>query len=818
MGRGKKKKSAASPSHSSKTDEISEVDTKLSSELRDRLDLQIVAASKGSAKDKPEVRLSQPDFASLDVANGDLVFLLLRDNEGKLIGPAICSVKVSTESEGTPRKSPIKTPTKKSHLVAGWCEVAPPNLADDLLNATVNVENEENKSEEVMLSSPSQSEGQFSFARGGGGGTPVAPRGGARHQHSNRTTQRTWVVPLNSPLGNKLSLLLCTKATKIVVEPISPIPSRSEKLLARLVIAYCGGRYVRCRDKIGISFQGKTLELHVKVVEEDTDDSLNRAFESMAIDGMDPMLMSVRDAMDKEDADSKLRLCLVSERTAVDVATATDSAVDKNMTRERLVAGLDDCLEQVKEALLPPLLQPDMYGSLKAPRGVLLHGPSGVGKSALAKQLCDEMEAKGVRAQFVHCTSLQSQTAVVGEAERYLTRLFRSRDRCLLVLDDVQLICAKRGGAASSPHTDRLAATLLALLDGVKSNSNVVVLAITANPSLLDPALRRPGRLDTEVEIPIPDETTRSRIIEFQLKTSTALHSLSQEELMKLSRVAKGFTGADCMLAIKEAMRRSAAMDDGVLTIAHLEESFRASKPSTINSVSVEIPTVHWSSIGGMDEVKARLRETIELPITKPHLFEALRIPPPRGVLLYGPPGCSKTLMARALATEGKMNFLAVKGPELLSKWLGESERALASLFRRARLASPCVIFFDEIDAIASSRGGKGSAGGERLLSQLLTELDGIGRKDAARVVVVGATNRPDLLDSALVRPGRIDRMIYVGLPDSHSRARIFEIGLKGKACAQDVDVRFRFVAFAFSLSQSVSTDTFACEGVSTCQ
>ena len=232
-------------------------------------------------------------------------------------------------------------------------------------------------------------------------------------------------------------------------------------------------------------------------------------------------------------------------------------------------------------------------------------------------------------------------------------------------------------------------------------------------------------------------------------------------------------------------------------------------KPSAIKSVTVEIPHVPWTAIGGMESVKRELREAIELPLTHAHIFESLKIPPPRGVLLYGPPGFSKTLMAKALATEGSMNFLAVKGPELLSKWLGESERALASLFRRARMASPCVIFFDEIDAIASKRGsGDSAGGGERLLSQLLTELDGVSRPGGAtfsskaqpRVVVVGATNRPDLLDTALTGPGRIDRKIYVGVPDSESRKGIFHIELRKKDCDPGINVSDSIALFLQTL------------------
>jgi SpoVK/Ycf46/Vps4 family AAA+-type ATPase len=455
-------------------------------------------------------------------------------------------------------------------------------------------------------------------------------------------------------------------------------------------------------------------------------------------------------------------------------------------------------------------------GGLRPPKGVLLHGPSGTGKSSLALQVAHNLQqqssqnSNGVHVEHVQCTSLQSQTALVGQAERRLVQVFQSAKRprpgksaSLVILDDVHLICPRRQG--TNLGADRLSATLLALLDGLDSSSSessssesstpypMVILAVTTNPSLLDPALRRPGRLDSEVEVPLPDEpSTRSQILQFQLESLGAKASLSQTEWLTLARLAKGFTGADLKLAVKEALR--ATMEGTIIIVnkENLEKAIRSTKPSAIKAVTVEIPQVHWSSIGGMDSVKHQLREAIELPLTHGHMFQKLGIRPPRGVLLYGPPGCSKTLMARALATEGHMNFLAVKGPELLSKWLGESERALASLFRRARLASPSVIFFDEVDAIASKRGGSNS-GGERLLSQLLTELDGIQSKnDAAkkqRVVVVCATNRPDLLDSALMRPGRIDRMIYVGVPDEESRFGILQISLQGKAIADDIDV-----------------------------
>jgi len=568
----------------------------------------------------------------------------------------------------------------------------------------------------------------------------------------------------------------------------------------------------------------------------------------------------------------------------------TTTSMTKNIQpqQEGIVAGVDSIIQNIHTLLIPPLLYPERFprnGPIRAPKGVLLYGNSGCGKSLIAKQVVFDFQKGNVsvyhnvddnntssrneeitkrltnlETRIINCADIQSATSIIGEAENLVVRIFEHAEykaindmvSTLLVFDDVHLICPTRGFGGVGGGSDRVASTFLALLDGIGvtrvSNAklesygeenqiaypgNVVVLATTSNPSLLDPALRRAGRLDAEVEVPIPDEKTKKDIFSFLMKgfdidnDVVKLPNVTESDYASLARMAKGFTGADCALCVKEAVREAVlrANDDVVvslrstssffdsivkLTCADLMRAIKVTKPSAIKSVIVEVPRVPWSCIGGMEEVKKELREAIELPLTHSHLFNALSITPPRGVLLYGPPGCSKTLMARALATEGNMNFLAVKGPELLSKWLGESERALASLFRRARLASPCVIFFDEIDAIASKRGNVGG-GGERMVSQLLTELDGVSRpggatlvgghesgKSQPRVVVIGATNRPDCLDEALIRPGRIDKMIYVGLPDQQSREAIFKVALKEKACDPKVDVRFRFVPYHF--------------------
>mmetsp|Transcript_24642 Transcript_24642/g.53152 ORF Transcript_24642/g.53152 Transcript_24642/m.53152 type:complete len:1053 (-) Transcript_24642:109-3267(-) len=631
-------------------------------------------------------------------------------------------------------------------------------------------------------------------------------------------------------------------------------------------------------ETISISFRGQPEAFHIvdltlapiqnrQTNQRDDESELSAIFDELDISGnagtqIESQLLNFVQShlcgQQKEDGKSKYSKAGVAYRitpqTKIDFLSSLDelhsitpqtpinTSHANQVPQQPFCAGLDSTLSRIKDALLPPLLHPNLFpadGPLRPPKGALLYGPAGVGKSLVAAQIANDLSFssshKDVHVRLVQCADILSSTAIVGEAEKLLTDIFHEAERkatgsggSLVILDDVHLICPRRGGmggGSGGSGVDQLAGTLLALLDGIgslqttiendKTGGGLVVLAITAEPSLLDPALRRPGRLDVEVEVPVPDDDARADILRFHLSQLGTKQQIDENEIKSLARLAKGFTGADCKLAVKEAVRTAISRTllpdsqseqanggDGfsltlsVIEHADLEHAIRITKPSAIKSVSVEIPKVSWSDIGGMDNVKALLKESIELPLTHPHLFEMMQVPPPKGILLYGPPGCSKTLMARAIATEGNMNFLAVKGPELLSKWLGESERALASLFRRARLAAPAVIFFDEMDAIASKRGDGGGGGGDRLLSQLLTELDGVtsgggstsGGK-GGRVVVVGATNRPDVLDAALTRPGRMDRMIYVGLPDVQGRRGIFIIGLTGKDCHENVDI-----------------------------
>mmetsp|Transcript_44993 Transcript_44993/g.108811 ORF Transcript_44993/g.108811 Transcript_44993/m.108811 type:complete len:945 (+) Transcript_44993:105-2939(+) len=818
---------------------------------------------KKSLKYVPTLFLNQVDADSLDVINGDEVFILSDATDTEDIYASLTKVQIHDSSDSN-MTSPIKSPvsSKKGRLSPGSCHIHPTTLANDVLGIQPPPSSKSNEPETPIapktpgpvtpkpMSTPlsSSSKSKFSFSKGGGGdlliSTPPSkatstPTPSKSNQTARAPPRNIWVVARESDLGDHVASLLCCKASIITVEEqVDPnnddnddddgsnkFETCMQRLAQQLILAQLSGSYILKRGvPFRLSLRGMPVECKVTNVEGGTSavvpsvDNVLKDLSKLAIEGnptdakQENEVVEFLKSLDEEEVDL-LRLYLISHQTTVKIGSsaAGEQMEETNESKPRgpLVAGLDKTVEEVKNILTTPLMHPELFSDvLRPPKGVLLHGASGTGKSSLALQVAQSLESH-FHVEHISCAALQSQTAIVGQAEKQMVQQYENAQRprdgksgSLVVMDDVHLICPRREG--TNLGADRLSATLLALLDGVQTYSSSypsMILATTTNPSSLDPALRRSGRLDSEIEVPLPDEPeVRSKILQFHVQSiGVKAPTLSETDWLQLGRIAKGFTGADLKLAVKEALRITALRD--IESVDHnnlevvkidLERGIRATKPSAIKSVTVEIPEVFWSSIGGMDTVKEELREAIELPMTHGHLFQKFGIHPPRGVLLYGPPGCSKTLMARALATEGGMNFLAVKGPELLSKWLGESERALAALFRRARLASPSVIFFDEVDAIATKRDG-GSSGGERLLSQLLTELDGIHSKlddgQNRRVVIVCATNRPDLLDDALMRPGRIDRMIYVGLPDEASRSRILHISLKGKSCDDDIDI-----------------------------
>ncbi|KAJ3397742.1 spermatogenesis associated protein 5 [Lobulomyces angularis] len=455
------------------------------------------------------------------------------------------------------------------------------------------------------------------------------------------------------------------------------------------------------------------------------------------------------------------------------------------------------CKEMVELALINPFKFQEF--GLRPPRGILLYGPPGTGKTLIANVISEECNAN-----LIKLSGPDILGKFYGESEEKLRAAFK--DACInapsiILIDEIDILCPKRENANHETQK-RVVATLLTLMDGASDtstqNQNFVILATTNRPEDLDDALRRPGRFDREIEIGIPNPSSRLQILQSHLNHIP--NNLCSQDLESFSESMHGYVGADIaslareagLHAIKKFLEVHPGGDfrgsDLKLTSSDLKFGIKRVKPSALREIMLEVPKVFWEDIGGQHEVKQRLRETIEWPMKNPASFKKFNIKPPKGILLYGPPGCSKTLMAKALATESGLNFIAVKGPELFTKYVGESEKAIRNLFKKARAASPSIIFFDEIDALAITRGA-GSDGGvsvnDRVLSQLLTELDGIDI--LLKVIVVAATNRPDVIDPALLRPGRIDRLLYVGPPDCDSIIEILKIKLRKMSC--DVDV-----------------------------
>ncbi|OWZ08471.1 ATPase [Phytophthora megakarya] len=517
----------------------------------------------------------------------------------------------------------------------------------------------------------------------------------------------------------------------------------------------------------------------------------------------------------KVDAESREKVVrIVAARTALTVAwdERADLEQDKTpkfLTRGKIdgfaaIGGLQEELNAVREVVEQPLTNSETFErfGLPAPKGVLLFGPPGTGKTLIARALAKELNA---RVFTINGPEVVSK--FVGESEANLRAVFAQAAReapSLVFIDELDAICPKRDSRVGDMER-RLVATLLTLMDGLNSSRKVVVLAATNRPNALDPAVRRPGRFDREVEIGIPRANDRLAILHVALRRLP--HKLTNSDLQELSSSAHGYVGADlsalcqeaALLALHRAFANSSQLGGAVLantealppfevTLSDLKLAMRGIRPSALREISVDVPRVLWSDIGGQNALKQALREAVEWPLQHPDAFTRMGIRPPKGVLLYGPPGCSKTLAAKALATESGMNFIAIKGPELFSKWVGESEQQVREVFRKARAAAPSVVFFDEIDSLASTRGAGGSSGAsDRVLSQLLTELDGL--EPLKRVLVVAATNRPDLLDPALMRPGRIDRALYVSPPDVPAREQILQIHTRKTPLASDVSI-----------------------------
>ncbi len=466
------------------------------------------------------------------------------------------------------------------------------------------------------------------------------------------------------------------------------------------------------------------------------------------------------------------------------------------------IGGLKEEIAKIREMVELPLRHPELFERLgiEPPKGVLLYGPPGTGKTLLAKAVANESDAS-----FFYIGGPEVVSKYVGESEQKLRKIFEEAQKqapSIIFIDELDAIAPKREEVTGEVEK-RLVSQLLTLMDGLKSRGQVIVIGATNRPDSIDPALRRPGRFDREIEIGVPDEEGRYEILKIHTRNMPLDKNVDLKEIAKLTY---GYTGADLAALVKEAALKALrrvlpeidlekeqippeVLEKLVVRQEDFLEAMKEIQPSALREVYVEKPNVKWEDIGGLEDVKQELKEAVELPLKDPEVFERFGIRPKRGILLYGPPGTGKTLLAKAVATESNANFIAVNGPEVLSKWVGESEKAVREIFRKARQSAPTVIFIDELDAIAPRR-GEGEGGTrvtERIVNTLLTEMDGI--KSNKQIFVIGATNRPDIIDPALMRPGRFDKVIEVPLPDKEARLQILKIHTKNMPLAKDVDL-----------------------------
>ena len=561
-----------------------------------------------------------------------------------------------------------------------------------------------------------------------------------------------------------LKIAQATPAEVVLFAPTVPLRiTGGEEYLKR----YMEGRVITRGDIIEISVMGRKIEL-----------------------------MATRVTPPKEGT-------VIGERTRIDITDkpAKEEKVGPRITYED-IGGLSAEIKKVREMIELPMKHPELFERLgvEAPKGVLLYGPPGTGKTLLAKALASETNA-----HFETLSGPEIMSKYYGESEEKLRQLFKTAEEqapSIILIDEIDSIAPKREEVTGEVER-RVVAQLLALMDGMETRGKVVVIAATNRPDSIDPALRRPGRFDREIEIGVPNRQSRLEVLQIHTRGMPLAKDVNQE---KFADVTHGFVGADLAALAREAAMRAIrrVLPEIDLEVASIpvetlnkievnNEDFLAAlremEPSAMREVMVESPNVHWDEIGGLADVKQQLIESVEWPLTYARLFEHMDARPPRGILLYGPPGTGKTMLAKAVATESQANFISIKGPEFLSKWVGESEKAVRETFRKARQAAPSVVFLDEIDSIAPSRGGMSSDSHvtERVISQILTELDGL--ESLNDVMVIAATNRPDIIDAALLRPGRFDRLIEIGLPDEEARKEILKIHTSKKPLADDIDL-----------------------------
>jgi transitional endoplasmic reticulum ATPase len=561
-----------------------------------------------------------------------------------------------------------------------------------------------------------------------------------------------------------LKIVQASTADKVVFAPTVPLRiTGGEEYLKR----YMEGRVVTRGDIIEIGVMGRKIEL------------------------MATRITPTKDAV------------VISDRTSIEISEkpAKEEKAVPRVTYED-IGGLSNEIKKVREMIELPMKHPELFERLgvEAPKGVLLYGPPGTGKTLLARALASETNA-----HFETLSGPEIMSKFYGESEERLRQLFKTAEDnapAIVLIDEIDSIAPKREEVTGEVER-RVVAQLLALMDGMESRGKVVVIGATNRPDSLDPALRRPGRFDREIEIGVPNREARLEVMQIHTRGMPLAGDVNIE---KLADVTHGFVGADLAALAREAGMRSLRR---VLPELNLEvesipvevlqkivvnnddflDALREMEPSAMREVMVESPNVHWDDIGGLSEIKQQLIESVEWPLTYAKLFQHMDAQPPKGVLLYGPPGTGKTMLAKAVATESQANFISVKGPEFLSKWVGESEKAVRETFRKARQAAPSVVFLDEIDSIAPARssGTADSHVTERVISQILTELDGL--ESLNNVIVIAATNRPDIIDPALLRPGRFDRLIEIYLPDEKARLDILKIHAAKKPMADDVNL-----------------------------
>ena len=550
-------------------------------------------------------------------------------------------------------------------------------------------------------------------------------------------------------------------AEKVVVAPLEPIPPIDERYLADALESVP----VTKGDNIMIPYFGGRLTFQVL--------------------GVSPMADAV----------------LITQHTIFSISEKGETLRGVPQVSYEDIGGLQDEIQKVREMIELPLRHPEIFEKLgvEAPKGVLLYGAPGTGKTLLAKAVANESNA-----HFISISGPEIMSKFYGESEARLREIFkeaREKSPTIVFIDEIDSIAPKREEVTGEVER-RVVSQMLSLMDGLEARGKVIVIAATNRPNALDTALRRPGRFDREIEIKVPSKKGRFEILQIH----TRHMPLTQEvDLERLSSVAHGFVGADleglCKEAAMKTLRRvlpEMKVEEEKLTPEFLsklqvtnedfENALKDIMPSALREVYIETPDVRWSDIGGLDSIKKELQEAVEWPLKYPDLYTTIGYSMPKGILLYGPSGTGKTLLAKSVATESESNFISIRGPELLSKWVGESERGVREVFRRARQASPCIIFFDELDALAPLRGlGGESMVSERVVSQLLTEMDGI--QSLSGVVVLAATNRMDMVDPALLRAGRFDKLLYIPQPDKNARRQILEIQTKGKRIGADLDL-----------------------------